>query len=401
MKKVAATMMVCFLSVGVGTSCAEGGNRKEVDRLWKEYEKATEKDLPQKATKILGQIKDKARAEKLSYDFWRAATQYVRIGSQRDWKLRDELTESMNAEFISYGDPIILYVSGIGFNNYDASECAEFLDKWSRKLKSTRSSEFWDKTPVGYKGEVMRAHIHNDYEYVLLSMTFNHSLSNSIGYEKIEDRFNSTYSGTYPVDALYELYRISAGSAEAYEGYAEKYEGKAAATLAKLNALSFKFRRLKERNATDEEYRRLRAYCEELVAEKKRFYGEEKLILKGEDAAENMIEELDSKRLNAEVHGQDIEIRLQNLKDVNISVYTGEELNADKLTKKDVPVWTKTLDVKTERYYVNDTLKVRMPELPDGEFLAVFESGKFRHSCKLSQHSVALSATRAADGWLL
>ena len=36
MKKVAATMMVCFLSVGVGTSCAEGGNRKEVDRLWKE-----------------------------------------------------------------------------------------------------------------------------------------------------------------------------------------------------------------------------------------------------------------------------------------------------------------------------------------------------------------------------
>lgn len=400
-KKVAVTMMVCFLSVGAGASCAEGGNRKEVDRLWKEYEKATENDLPQKATKILGQIKDKARAEKLSYDFWRAATQYVRIGSQRDWKRRDELTESMNAEFISYGDPIILYVSGIGFNNYDASECAEFLDKWSRKLKSARSSDFWDKTPVGYKGEVMRAHIHNDYEYVLLSMTFNRSLSNSIGYEKIEDRFNSTYSGTYPVAALYELYRISAGSAEAYEGYAEKYEGKAVATLAKLNALSFKFRRLKERNATDEEYRRLRAYCEELVAEKKRFYGEEKLILKGEDAAENMIEELDSKRLDAEVHGQDIEIRLQNLKDVNISVYTGEGLNADKLTKKDVPVWTKTLDVKTERYYVNDTLKVRMPELPDGEFLAVFESGKIRHGCNLSQHSVALSANRAADGWLL
>ena len=74
-KKVAVTMMVCFLSVGAGTSCAEGGNRKEVDRLWKEYEKATENDLPQKATKILGQIKDKARAEKLSYGFWRAATQ--------------------------------------------------------------------------------------------------------------------------------------------------------------------------------------------------------------------------------------------------------------------------------------------------------------------------------------
>ena len=393
-------MIVCFLSVGTEEPCSGNGNRKEVDRLWKEYEKAEDNDLPQKAVKILGQIKDKARAEKLSYDFYRAATQYVQVSGQRDWKRRAELTEAMEAEFRAYGDPIILYVSGTDFNRDDASECAAFLEKWARKLKSSQSEDFWDNSPVGYKGEVLRSHIRNDYEYVLLSMAFNRSLSQSIGYKKIADRFNSTYSETYPVFALYELYNINASS-KAYTEYAKKYEGKAVATLAKINALSLKLRELEDHNAGEKEYRELRAYCEGLVAEKKQFSGEERLLLKDEDAAENMIKTLDSKELSAEIHGKDIEVHLQNLGEVNISVYAGENLNVEKLTKKDVPVWTKSIENKAARYYVNDTLNVHLPELPDGDYLAVFESEKLRHGCNLSQHSVALSANRAAEGWLL
>ena len=401
MKKVAVAMMVCFLSAGAGASGAEGGNRKEVDRLWKEYENAAENDRPQKAVDILARIKNKARAEKLSYDFWRAAKQYVQVSSQRDWKRRDELTEAMSSEFISYGEPIILYVSGIGFNSYDASECAAFLDKWSRRLKSSRNSDFWDRAPVGYKGDVLRAHVHNDYEYVLLSMAFSRNLSNSTGYEKIKGKLDSEYSDAYPVSALHELYLITSGTSKEYAEYAKKYEGKATATLAKLNALSLKFRELEKSNAGEKEYRELREYCESLVTEKKKFSGEEKLILKGEDAAENMIKELDSKELGADVHGQEIEVRLQNLTEAGISLYAGENLDIDKLTKKDVPVWTQRLESKAARYYVNDTLKVQLPELPDGDYLAVFSSGKFRRSCTLSQRSVALSANRAADGWLL
>ena len=401
MTKVALVMTACFLSVGVEASCAGNGNRKEVDRLWKEYEKASENDLPQKGTEILGKIKDKARAEKLSYDFWRAATQYVSVSSQRDWKRRVELNDAMKTEFRAYGDPIILYISGTDCNRDDASECAAFLEKWARKLKSSQSEDFWDNSPVSYKGEVLRSHIRNDYEYVLLSMAFNRSLSNSIGYEKIADKFNSTYSETYPVFALHELYNINASSSKVYAEYAKKYEGKAVATLAKINALSLKFSELEERKAGEKEYRELRKYCGSLVAEKKKFSGKEGLILKDEDAAENMIKTLDSKELSAEIHGKDIEVHLQNLGDVNISIYAGENLNVEKLTKKDVPVWTKNLENKAARYYVYDTLKVMLPELPDGDYLAVFESGKLRHDCNLSQHSVALSANRAAEGWLL
>ena len=401
MKKIVMATMVCFLSLGLGSSCAEGKSRTEVDRLWKEYDKAVEDDLPQKAAGILQKIKDRSRAERLSYDFYRAATQYVQTKTQRDWKARERLTEEMNAEFRSYGDPVILYVSGLDFNRGDASECSGFLEKWAIGLKSGHSSDFWEKSPIGYKDEVLRTHIHDDYEYVLLSMAFSRSLMNSRGYEKIADIMKSVYTESYPVVALHELFCITSGNIKDYEKYAKKYKGKATSTLAKLNALPLKFRELGEDKAGEEEYRRLREYCEALVSEKKGFSGEERLILKDEDAAEKMIEELDSKNLEAEVHGCGIEVRLRNLPDVKISVYAGEKLSADKLTRKDVPVWEKSLENVARSYYVNDTLKAQMPELPDGEYLAVFESGKIRQECRLSRHSVAMSANKSADGWLL
>ncbi len=401
MKKIVMATMVCFLSLGLGSSCAEGKNRTEVDKLWKEYDRAVEDDLPQKAAGILLKIKDRSRAERLSHDFYRAATQYVQTKAQRDWNARERLTEEMNAEFRSYGDPIILYVSGLDFNRGDASECAGFLEKWAKALKSGHSSDFWEKSPIGYKDEVLRAHIHDDYEYVLLSMSFSPRLMNSRGYEKIADVMKSVYTESYPVVALHELFCITHGNIKDYEEYAKKYEGKATSTLAKLNALSLKFRKLGEDKAGAEEYRRLREYCEALVSEKKRFSGEERLILKDEDAAENMIEKLDSRSLEAEVHGRGIEVRLRNLQKVKISVYAGEKLSAEKLTRKDVPAWEKSLENGRRSYYVIDTLKAQMSELPDGEYLAVFESGKIRQECRLSRHSIAMSANKSADGWLL
>ena len=398
MKKIAMATMFCFLSFGLGASC--GVDRTAVDKLWKEYEKATENDLPQKAADILVKIKDKSRAEKLSYDFYRAATQYVRTNAQRDWKIRGKLTEEMNAEFRSYGDPVILYVAGLDFNCSDASECAAFLDKWEHKLRQGHSSSFWEMSPVGYKGEALIPHIRDDYGYVLLSMAFNRSLTISRGYEKITAAIKSEYTDAYPVVALHELFCIAYGNIKDYEEYAKKYEGRATATLAKLDALTLKFRELGENKAGAEEYRSLRKYCEKLIAEKKGFSGEEKLILKDENAAEDMIEELDSKNLEAEVRGKEIEVRLRNLPDVKISLYAGENLNIDKLSRKDAPVWEKSLENSVGSYYVNDTLKAVLPELSDGDYLAVFESGKTKEWCSLSRHSLAIAADRSADGWL-
>ncbi len=392
------TVMSCFLSFGFAAHCA--GNRTEIDRLWKEYDKAAESDLPQKASGILLKIKDKARAEKFSYDFYRAAVQYVQTNAQRDWKTREKLTEEMNAEFRSYGDPVILYAAGLDFNRSDASECAAFLEKWEKKLRNGHNSGFWTNSPVGYKDEVLLNHIGDDYGYVLLSMAFNRTLMNSRGYEKIAGVMKSEYTEGYPVVALHELFCITYGTIENYEKYAQKYEGKATSTLAKLYALPLKFRGLGENKAGEEEYRSLRKYCEALISEKKGFTGEERLILKDEDAAENMIAELDSENLEAEVRGKEVEVRLRNLPEVKISVYAGENLNIDRLTRKDVPVWEKSLENGAGSYYVYDTLKTTLPELSDGDYLAVFESGKTRQSCRLSRHSIALSAVRSADGWL-
>ena len=394
--------MVCFLSFGIGASGAESGNRLKVDKLWKEYEDATRNDLPQKAAEILTRIKDNAKAEKLSYDFFRAARQYVQVCSQRDWKSRQRLTEEMEKECLDYGDPVVLFAAGLDCEKTNAEGCVKFLEKWESRLKNGHSTDFWDKMPPTYKKDVLLRYIHNDYDYVLLSMTFSYSVVNSKGYETLYKRLEKNFEGNeYPILALNRLYNLDSGDTEDFRRFEKEYEGKAAATLARVLTVQSKFRKLGENKAGAEEYRRLREYCEALVSEKKGFSGEERLILKDEDAAENMIEKLDSKSLDAEVHGRGIEVRLKNLPDVKISVYAGEKLSAEKLTRKDVPAWEKSLENVTRSYYVNDTLKAQMPELPDGEYLAVFKSGKIRQECRLSRHSIAISANKSADGWLL
>ncbi len=405
----AAGMM--FFAAGTMSPCMAAGtprgNGDEVRRLWKDCSAALENDLPVKACDILGRIKDISRAEGLSYDFFRASKEYVKVNAGIDWRRRDSLTKAMETEFRSYGDPVVLYAAGLDFKRGDASECAAFLEKWGKKLRNGRNSDFWADAPVGYKGEVLLNHIADDYEYVLLSMAFNRTLMNSRGYEKIDGDLKSEYAETYPVAALHGLFRINADNRDEYAekyvelcGYAEKYEGRAVSALAKLYALPLKFHELGENKAGGEEYRSLRRYCEALVSEKKGFTGEEGLILKDENAAEDMIEELDSKNLEAEVRGKAVKVRLRNLTEVKISVYAGENLNVDKLSRKDVPVWEKSLENEVGSYYVYDTLNVELPELSDGDYLAVFESGKIRECRSLERHSVALSAVRSADGWL-
>ncbi len=412
MKKHAMAAVAGFLTAGMalsmtalGLPCSAAGtpdaDRDGIGRLWKEYSEASENDLPQQACGILVQIKDKSRAERLSYDFFRASKEYVSVNARMDWRLRDSLTKAMETEFRAYGDPVVLYAAGLDFDRNDASECAGFLGKRADGLRNGRNSDFWEKLPVSYKGDVLRAHIHDDYEYVLLSMAFNRTLMNSRGYEKIAGELKSAYTEEYPVVALHGLFRITSGNIDDYEEYAKKYEGRATAVLARLNTLSLRLRELEENKAGEEEYRSLRKYCEKLISEKKGFTGEERLILEDEDAAEKMIGTLDASALSAEVRGREIEVLLQNLSGVKISVYEGADLDADKLTGKDVPVWKTSLENAEGSYHVSDTLNVMIPELSDGDYLAVFESGEIRQECSLSRHSIAMSAHRAAEGWLL
>lgn len=374
----------------------------DIEKLWKEYRKAEEQDLPEKAAEKLSEIKKTAAGKGLSWDFYEASNLYVDVCSRRDWKSRDKLNEQKIEGFKAYGDPVILYHAGLGPDRENWNECKAFLDKWEKKLKAGNNVRFRDELPLPYMNHVVGKYIHNDYDYLLYSIIFGQK----------ESRTDADAAGMkaaivegYPVDALYELYMTKADGT-AYADYASKYEGKAVGTLAKLQALSMEMSRLNSSgNTTSEDYINLKKECQALIKEKKAYSGVEALVLSECNIAENLVKELESRKIEGEIKGNEVSVYLRNLPEVKLCIYKG----TDRMTvsaKNAVPenkVFEQTLENGTGSCYLYDTLRTVLPELPDGRYLAVFSSGKRADEKRmyLERHSVAVSMTQSADGWMI
>lgn len=398
--KFAFAAAVCLIPFWNTAGAAESTDRKEVDRLWKEYEKTVENDLPERSLTVLGKIRDKARSKRLSHDFYRAGKEYVRITASRDWKQREQANDRFRDDLISYGEPVLLYIEGIGLETGGTDECMEFLGKWEKKLRKSVNRDVWENFQLPFMWPVLSRHIGSDWEYVLLSMAFNRAWSE--GSDSLSALLEKEYPETYPVVALYELYRLNPAGPEGYAAYIGKYSGKAAAVLAECMAMNLKFRELERNGADGKEYLRLREECREFIARKKGFSGEEKMILEDDRTPENIIGRLEEKNFTAEVHASEIEARLRNLKTLQVSLYRGEDLDEKKIAKeKTAAAFTHEFVNGRNSFYALDTVKAELPQMPDGEYLAVFESGKLRQSCRITRRSIALAAHRSADGWLL
>lgn len=401
MKKITLMAMACFLASDIFAGAAEAdGNRRDIDRLWNEYSQKQNNDLPESGLKILEKIRDKARSGRFSYDFYKAEKEYSRVSSSINWKLREQNERQMREELLSYGEPVLFYIEGIDLDLNDATDCIAFLEKWEKKLHGSVNSDVWNAYQFGYQWKTLSRHIGNDYRYVLLSMALRNT--GGEGSDKFMQLIEKEYPEGYPVTALYELRRLNPEKAEGYDAFVSKYEGKAVSTLAKCKAISLKFNKLEEKNAGSAEYLELREGCRRLVSEKKGFRDEEKYILEDDSTPEDIIKKLEDKTFSATVRGSEIEVKVRNIHNIQVSVYAGEGLSERKVEKsKAVPVFSSTLTNGKNSFYAQDTLKATLPELADGEYLAIFKSDKLKGSTTVTRHSIALSTHRTADGWLL
>lgn len=163
-----------------------------------------------------------------------------------------------------------------------------------------------------------------------------------------------------------------------------------------------KFNELEEKNAGSAEYVALKTECRKLILEKKGFKDEEKYILEDDSTPEDLIKTLEDKTISATVRGSEIEVKVRNIRNIQVSVYAGEGLSERKVEKsKAVPVFSSTLTNAKNSFYATDTLKTHLPELADGEYFVIFQSDKIKRSTTVTRHSIALSTHRTADGWLL
>ena len=384
-----------------------GDSRSRIDRLWNDYKEYESRDLPEKSAETLLKIQESARKEGLHYDFFKAWEEYVKVMSRRNWKLRDELTSEKEQAFRELGNPVVLYSAGL------APDFPAFVEEWESSLKNGRNEDFWHKRPVGLKGEVVANHISNDLEYVILSQIFSHRADSASCRAYLK-----AHPDNYPVSALVEYSSIEDQTAydslrtekliKAYRDFARKYEGKAVGTMAGIRECALMFEmmnsgkkgRFVKENAingkswTSEDYLRLSSRCKELCEEKDRFRDEEKQLLENENGAEKLIGQLKGSAVYAQINGDKVKIGLRNLGNVKMTVHEGN-------TDKGPAVFSRTFENPTRSFYVIDTLRTSLPALADGEYTAVFESGKCREKFNLRRHSLAVTLDKTADGWLM
>ena len=406
MKRIIATLLITALMSTISIF-GSGDSRSKIDRLWNEYKEYESRDLPEKSARTLLKIRDEARKEGLHYDFFKAWEEYEDVMCLRNWKLRDGLRAGKEREFRELGNPVVLYAAGL------EEDFPAFLKEWETRLKDGRSEDFWHRRPVGFKGGVVANHIRNDYEYVILSQILSHKADSGIC-----RAYLAAHPDDYPVSALVEFSCIGDNTGydslrtenliKAYRACARKYEGKAVGTMAAMRECNLMFdmmnsgkkgrfvreNALNGKSWTGEDYLRLRQRCAALCDEKDRYKGEERLLLTDETAAARLISKMDDSAVFAEIRGDKVKIGLRNLDGVKMTVHEGK-------SDKGAAIFTRTFENPSRTYYIPDTLKTSLPALADGEYTAVFESGKCREKFSLKRHSLAVTMDKTADGWLM
>lgn len=400
--------------------------------LWKEYRRAREWDLPAKSEKILGDIKSEANSKHLVYDYYKAVNEYVDVVSSVNWKLRDSLDSKRVEELKAFGEPLLLYVSGIvGSDNFSV---LSFLEKNKVALESSSLSGFWQSYPASYKRRALAAYYNNDYEYVLASQMYRNRFdSGSLSFDFVQGGataalkalFLKGVGSRYPFNALWELVEINSAAVNDYlwrEIYLEdsdqtsenggtadseavadkekeaalndfiaKYNGKSVTVLAENEILQL-HREYIERGgkATSEQYRNLRAEAAKVVEHQRSFKGKDAELIADESYAKSLVDCLDASSISLNLQNDSIFVILRNLPDAHIRVCSDPDGK--------VELFSSDVSNKVRSYYCLDTLRVAAPVLSDGRYWFFASSGKSQCEAYHSRYSLAAQLTSTPEG---
>ena len=381
MKRILALIMTLALiptliSSTDGTD-SEGHSLRE---LWKEYESAQRADKPQDQLKALQAIKDAARKQRLTWDYYDACDKYADVKTSINWKDREESQRVFRQEILEYGDPVAVYFLRRGEGD---KAMLEYVSQHEAALRKGHNPAFYSRD---YRlsrhrfSEALPELLANDWEYVLWS------LYPAGG--KLESEFTA-----YPMSALVEYAGIEQerggrDAADKYEAYARKYEGKAAALLAKDALVSARMEDLAEKEgSTSQDFRNLLSECKDLIKERASFKGSEAAIAQCCTWCDGVKDRLESKDIGFSIKDGVLEVELQNL--------TGFDVQILKDKKK---IWEKHLDNPVKSFFKTDKMSFTLPVLDDGLYVVECSQGKTKDSKEYEKYTISASVRWNADG---
>lgn len=372
--------------------------------LWTEFDKAVRQDRPKKQAEILLQIRSEAMKQKLAWDFYDASRSYVRVVSDRNWKLRDSLKTEFAGNVEKFGSPTVKFVWMADRNNVEADSMFRYLQAHAGVMKSTCNRAFYRITGRNYGpyhsavADFLKKFYANDYEYALW-MLLSFSKSADAGENEVYRTLKSYEGNSYPLGAYLDFLAADTESAAgkrnaALQAFADRFSGKAVSMWARSALLMDRFDKLRKDNASAPEFEALYDDCKKFEKERKAFRGNEaEIVAELYVVRDIIIKELESRSIGLDAENGKLAVVLRNLNSVHVTMKPAEGAGAALLD----------MELKNDAcsFYVEDTLTVDIPDADDGVYVIEAVSGKNSNMTTYESYRISVALRTDSRGLCL
>lgn len=381
MKRILCAFAIVMTAL---SAAAKDGDGHRLTALWADYEKAVKADRPKKQASTLEEIKRQAEAKRLVWDFYDASRKYVRLRSESNWKLREDLTRQMEQDLDRFGEPVAIIYDR---RHDQADSLISYIKANEAKLKSSSNPEFWSHDPLFLQytfGNVLPRFLSSDYDYALWHL-FSRNTDNSAA----SALMHQTYDGTYPLGALVRYTElVSREEEESMKKLASEHNGDAVGVLAEGWLLDRKYQKMEDDGTgTSEDFRRLLDDCREVRRKAILMKGTENLIANSWPWPLFIMGNLTAKRISASIEDGEATILFSNLSSATVQIKRGLKT-----------VFKAHVKNPAQSFHVFDTVRVKIPELDDGEYEMNISSGKTKYNYNFKKNTLSIASRLNSDG---
>ena len=381
MKRILCALAIVMAAL---SAVAKDGDGHRLTALWADYEKAVKADRPKKQASTLEEIKRQAEAKRLVWDFYDASRKYVRLRSESNWKLREDLTRQMEQDLDRFGEPVAIIYDR---RHDQADSLISYIKANEAKLKSSSNPEFWSRDPrlesFPYRAALPEL-LGSDYDYALWCL-FSEAPDNSAA----SALMHSAYAGSYPLGALMKLSELTSGHENGpVKAFAAEHRGDAVGILAEGWLLDRRFHELSgSSGSSQEDYLSLRDDCLTLQKRAGALREAEGRLAACCSQPSDIIRQLTHKSIISDVKDGVVTVALKNLKNVKIEVRSGRKT-----------VFKTRADNPKCSFYLRDSVTVTLPEMDDGDYELLCSSGKTKSVSNFGKHTLSIASRCNSDG---
>jgi len=382
MKRMILCGLLAMLAGAVTLFAQNTDNGHQLVTLWKEYEKANKADLPKKEAEILANIKSQAMAQHLPVDFYDAATAYVNTVQRRNWKERESLREALAREVKEFDEPIVTFLWMAQWAYASHADLEAYVQAHPEGFQGCHRA--LHRGVEGYLNGSLAPFIRNDREYALWYL--------------FSDSLKAEVAGIYPNEAAREYIALTRRSfpndekqqaeTAAWQVLADKYAHVPFGVYPKGELLRLRFDRLVRERADASAFRALYEDAQALEKERKGYSGDAKTLVKGCNYPSGLMATLTDKDLWVDAEKGEATVRLRNLSQATLTL---------KQEKKTLQTWQVQNPIGS--FYVVDTVKIVLPELPDGEYMLELKNGKLTAEESYIQYHLSIATRTDSRGY--